>query len=354
MIIIMNGSATLREKSAVITWVEEQGCKANIFEGVEHMVIGVIGDGRPLNQDQVRMMPGVERVMPILKPFKVASREFKPTDTSFPLGDYRVGGDQMLIMAGPCSVESRSQILETAHAVKEAGAHILRGGAFKPRSSPYSFQGLGEEGLQYLKEASEQTGMPVITEVMEPALVPLVSQYADILQIGARNMQNYALLHAVGRSQHPVLLKRGMSSFIEEWLMSAEYILSHGNTRVMLCERGIRTFENYTRNTFDLNAIPVAKHLSHLPVIADPSHATGKWEYVAAAAKAGIAAGADGVIIEVHPRPDEAASDGRQSLKPRRFAALVKDMIAISEAVGKVVPETTPLPEQLLLTSKPV
>ena len=353
MIIIMQGSASLREKSAVITWVEDQGCKANIFEGVEHMVIGVIGDGRPLNQDQVRMMPGVERVVPVVKPFKVASREFKPTDTSFPIGDYQVGGDDFIIMAGPCSVESRSQILETAHAVKEAGAHVLRGGAFKPRSSPYSFQGLGEEGLQYLKEASEETGMPIVTEVMEPALVPLVSQYADILQIGARNMQNYALLHAVGRSQQPVLLKRGMSSLIEEWLMSAEYILSHGNTRVMLCERGIRTFENYTRNTFDINAIPVAKHLSHLPVIADPSHATGKWEYVAAAAKAGIAAGADGVIIEVHPRPDEAASDGRQSLKPKRFAALVEEMKAIAKAVGKNVPETTPKPEPLLLTANP-
>ena len=207
--------------------------------------------------------------------------------------------------------------------------------------------------MQYLKEASEETGMPIVTEVMEPALVPLVSQYADILQIGARNMQNYALLHAVGRSQQPVLLKRGMSSLIEEWLMCAEYILSHGNTRVMLCERGIRTFENYTRNTFDINAIPVAKHLSHLPVIADPSHATGKWEYVAAAAKAGIAAGADGVIIEVHPRPDEAASDGRQSLKPKRFATLVEEMKAIAAAVGKNVPDTTPLPEPAALDAKP-
>jgi 3-deoxy-7-phosphoheptulonate synthase len=351
MIIIMKGTASLREKSAVIHWIEENGCKANIFEGVEHMVIGVIGDGRPLNQEQVRVMAGVARVVPVLKPFKVASREFKPADTTFPIGDYRIGGDELIIMAGPCSVESRSQILETAHAVKEAGAHILRGGAFKPRSSPYSFQGLGEEGLQYLKEASEATNMPVVTEVMEPALVPLVSQYADILQIGARNMQNYALLHAVGRSQQPVLLKRGMSSLIEEWLMCAEYILSHGNTRVMLCERGIRTFENYTRNTFDINAIPVAKHLSHLPVIADPSHATGKWEYVSAAAKAGIAAGADGVIIEVHPRPDEAASDGRQSLKPERFAQLVTEMTAIAAAVGKTVPDSVPVADPLLLSA---
>jgi 3-deoxy-7-phosphoheptulonate synthase len=349
MIIIMKGSASLREKTAVISWVEEHECKANIFEGVEHMVIGVIGDGRPLNHEQARMMPGVERVVPVLKPFKVASREFKPANTHFPLGDCDIGGDDFVIMAGPCSVESRSQIIETAHAVKEAGAHILRGGAFKPRSSPYSFQGLGEEGLQYLKEASDQTGMPVVTEVMEPALVPLVCQYADILQIGARNMQNYALLHAVGRSQHPVLLKRGMSSLIEEWLMCAEYILSHGNTRVMLCERGIRTFEKYTRNTFDINAIAVAKHLSHLPVIADPSHATGKWEYVASAAKASVAAGADGAIIEVHPKPDEAWSDGRQSLKPERFAALVTQMKAIAAAVDRNIPDPEPAPEPILL-----
>ena len=349
MIIIMKGSASLREKTAVISWVEEHECKANIFEGVEHMVIGVIGDGRPLNHEQARMMPGVERVVPVLKPFKVASREFKPANTHFPLGDCDIGGDDFVIMAGPCSVESRSQIIETAHAVKEAGAHILRGGAFKPRSSPYSFQGLGEEGLQYLKEASDQTGMPVVTEVMEPALVPLVCQYADILQIGARNMQNYALLHSVGRSQHPVLLKRGMSSLIEEWLMCAEYILSHGNTRVMLCERGIRTFEKYTRNTFDINAIAVAKHLSHLPVIADPSHATGKWEYVASAAKASVAAGADGAIIEVHPKPDEAWSDGRQSLKPERFAALVTQMKAIAAAVDRNIPDPEPAPEPILL-----
>ncbi len=348
MIIIMNVNATVREKSAVISKVEDSGCKANIFEGVEHMVIGVIGDGRPLNPDNVRLMPGVERVVPVLKPFKVASREFKPADTCFPIGDYMVGGDDFIIMAGPCSVESRSQIMETAHAVKEAGAHILRGGAFKPRSSPYSFQGLGEEGLIYLKEASEKYNMPFITEVMEPALVPLVSQYADILQIGARNMQNYALLHAVGRSQHPVLLKRGMSSLIEEWLMCAEYILSHGNTRVMLCERGIRTFETYTRNTFDINAIPVAKHLSHLPVIADPSHATGKWEYVAAGAKASVAAGADGIILEVHPRPDEAWSDGRQSLKPEKFAELVHQMKAIATAVDKNIVDPTPAADPML------
>ena len=335
MLVIMKINATTAEKSSVIAWAEDAGRQVHLSEGDEHTVIGIIGNGNVLNPEHIELMPGVERVVPVSKPFKVASREFKPKDTRFPIGDHMVGADGITIMAGPCSVESRSQILETAHACKEAGAHILRGGAFKPRTSPYSFQGLGEEGLQYMAEAREQTGLPIITEVMEPALVPLVCEYADILQIGARNMQNYALLHAVGKSQHPVMLKRGMSSLIQEWLMCAEYILSHGNTRVMLCERGIRTFENYTRNTFDINAIVVAKQLSHLPVIADPSHATGKWELVSAAAKASVAAGADGLIIEVHPRPEEALSDGIQSLKPERFAALIKEMKAVAQAVGR-------------------
>lgn len=337
MIVIMQQNATMQEKSAVIAWAEDSGFQIHLSAGEERTIIGVIGDDRLANKEQVERMAGVERVVPVLKPFKIASREFRPEDTKFRVGEHTIGGDEIIIMAGPCSVESREQILETAHACKEAGAHILRGGAFKPRSSPYSFQGMGEEGLKYLAEAREQTGMPIITEVMEPSLVPLVCEYADILQIGARNMQNYALLHAVGESQHPVLLKRGMSSLIEEWLMCAEYILSHGNNRVMLCERGIRTFERYTRNTFDINAIPVLKHLTHLPVIADPSHGTGKWEYVEGVTKASVAAGADGVIIEVHPHPEIAMSDGRQSLKPERFAALVKDMKAIAQAVGKDV-----------------
>ncbi len=339
MIVIMDAQATMKEKSAVIARAESLGFKIHLSDGKERTIIGIIGDKRDLDKEQIERMPGVERVVPVLKPFKVASREFKPEDTAFSIGEHTVGGKDLIIMAGPCSVESRSQIIETAHAVKEAGAHVLRGGAFKPRSSPYAFQGMGEEGLKYLAEAREETGLPIITEVMEPALVPLVCDYADILQIGARNMQNYALLHAVGKSQHPVLLKRGMSSFIEEWLMCAEYILSHGNTRVMLCERGIRTFEKYTRNTFDINAIAVAKHMSHLPVIADPSHATGKWEYVAPAAKAAVAAGADGIIVEVHPRPDEALSDGLQSLKPEKFAKLVEDLKRIATAVDRHVPE---------------
>ena len=337
MIVIMQPNAPTRDISAIIAWAEEGGFKVHLSDGVERSIIGIIGDDRIINREQLERMSGVERVVPVLKPFKIASREFKPKDTTFKIGEHTIGGQELVIMAGPCSVESRSQILETAHAVKEAGAHILRGGAFKPRSSPYSFQGMGEEGLRYLAEAREETGLPIVTEVMEPALVPLVCEYADILQIGARNMQNYALLHAVGKSQHPVLLKRGMSSLIEEWLMCAEYILSHGNTRVMMCERGIRTFEKYTRNTFDINAIPVLKQLTHLPVIADPSHGTGKWEYVESVTKASVAAGADGVILEVHPEPEKAMSDGRQSLKPERFAQLVQDMKAVAQAVGKEI-----------------
>jgi 3-deoxy-7-phosphoheptulonate synthase len=337
MIVIMKAQAKTRNISAVIARIEDAGFKVHLSEGEERTIIGVIGDGRPIERDQIERMAGVERCLPILEPYKLASRNFKPTGTVFPLGDHMVGSKEIILMAGPCSVESRSQIMETAHAVKEAGAHVLRGGAFKPRTSPYSFQGLGVEGLEYLAEASQEYGLPVVTEVMEPAMVSLVCQYADILQVGARNMQNYALLHAVGESQHPVLLKRGMSSLMKEWLMCAEYILSHGNTRVMLCERGIRTFETYTRNTFDINAIPVIKQMSHLPIIADPSHATGKWEYVSSAAKASVAAGADGLIIEVHPNPESALSDGVQSLKPRRYAQLVKQMKAIAEAVDREI-----------------
>ena len=338
MIVIMKSRAKMSNVSAVIARIEDAGYRVHLSEGEERTIIGIIGDGRPIDRGQLELMPEVERCVPVLEPFKLASRDFKPMGTSFPIGQHTVGDDEIILMAGPCAVESRSQIIETAHACKEAGAHVLRGGAYKPRSSPYSFQGLGEEGLKYLAEAREETGLPVITEVMEPGLVPLVCEYADILQIGARNMQNYALLHAVGESQHPVMLKRGMSSLMKEWLMCAEYILSHGNSRVMLCERGIRTFERYTRNTFDINAIAVIKQMSHLPIIADPSHATGIWEYVSAAARAAVAAGADGLIIEVHPRPEEALSDGAQSLKPKRFAQLVQEMKGIADAVGRRIP----------------
>ncbi|MGD8586198.1 MAG: 3-deoxy-7-phosphoheptulonate synthase [Chloroflexota bacterium] len=338
MIVVMRPQASKKNVDDVINRVTEAGCRVHPIVGAERTVIGVIGDGTVIDRRQIGRMRGVETVMPITKPYKSASREFKPQNTVFQVGDVIIGGDELVIMAGPCAVEGRTQLLETAHACREAGAHILRGGAYKPRTSPYSFQGLGEEGLRYLAEAREATGMPVITEVMDPALVPMVCEYADILQIGARNMQNYTLLHAVGRSGHPVLLKRSMIGTTEEWLMCAEYILSHDNNRVMLCERGIRANETETRNTFDINAIPVIKQLSHLPIIADPSHATGRWEFVAPTAKAAIAAGADGLMIEVHPRPDEAWSDGSQSLKPARFAKLVREAAAVAQAVGRSIP----------------
>jgi 3-deoxy-7-phosphoheptulonate synthase len=331
----MKQGATQAQITNVTSRIEQLGCQAHISEGEERTIIGVIGNGRPLDREPIERISGVERTVPILRPFKLASRDFHPKDTVIDLNGISVGGDQIVVMAGPCAVEGREQLLQTARAVKEAGAKVLRGGAFKPRTSPYSFQGLGELGLKLLAEAREQTGLLVVTEVMEPDLVPLVSAYADILQIGARSMQNYALLHAVGDAQKPVLLKRGMMSTIEELLMSAEYILSHGNNRVMLCERGIRTFEPYTRNTLDVSAVPLLKQLSHLPVIADPSHGTGKWELVEPVTRAAVAAGADGLLIEVHPDPTEALSDGAQSLKPERFATLMKHLGPVAEAVGR-------------------
>ncbi|GAB4529501.1 MAG: 3-deoxy-7-phosphoheptulonate synthase [Anaerolineales bacterium] len=335
MMIITQHTATQEEISAIVTHIENKGLHAHLSRGEERTVIGIVGDVRRLIPDQLIRLPGVERVMPISRPYKLASREFIPHNSVFPVDGVTIGGDELLIIAGPCSVESRSQLLETAHAVREAGAHALRGGAYKPRTSPYAFQGLGEEGLELLAEAREITGLPIVTEVMSPDLVPVVASYADVLQIGARNMQNFALLNAAGESQHPVLLKRGPSATIDELLMAAEYILAHGNRRVMLCERGIRTFETATRNTTDINAIPVLKSRTHLPVILDPSHSTGHWEYVAAIARAGIAAGADGLIVEVHPHPEEALSDGGQSLKPERFAEMVRQVRIIAEAVGR-------------------
>lgn len=335
MIIVMKQGATQAQITNVTSCIEQLGCQAHISEGEERTIIGVIGNGRPLDREPIERISGVERTVPILRPFKLASRDFHPKDTVIDLNGISVGGDQIVVMAGPCAVENREQLLQAARAVKEAGAKVLRGGAFKPRTSPYSFQGLGELGLKLLAEAREQTGLLVVTEVMEPDLVPLVSAYADILQIGARSMQNYALLHAVGEAQKPVLLKRGMMSTVEELLMSAEYILSHGNNRVMLCERGIRTFEPYTRNTLDVSAVPLLKQLSHLPVIADPSHGTGKWELVEPVTRAAVAAGADGLLVEVHPDPTEALSDGAQSLKPERFATLMEHLGPVAEAVGR-------------------
>ena len=337
MIIVMRMGATQQEIEGVVARVHELGFRTHLSKGEERTIIGIIGDERPLDKDALARMQGVERVVPILHPFKLASRDFKPHDTIIEIAGHPVGGKQLTIIAGPCAVECRAQILETAQLVKEAGAHMLRGGAFKPRTSPYSFQGLGEEALVYLAEARERTGLPIVTEVMSPEQVPLVAKYADILQIGTRNMQNYALLHAVGEAGFPVLLKRGMMSTIEELLMSAEYILSHGNHKVILCERGIRTFETYTRNTLDINAIPVLKELTHLPVIVDPSHATGKWSLVSAVSRASIAAGADGLIIEVHPNPEKALSDGGQSLRAARFAELMKQLARVSDAVGRTL-----------------
>jgi len=335
MIVVMKQGATQAQIVNVTARIEQWGCQTHISEGKERTIIGIIGNGRPLDREQIARLDGVERTVPVLQPFKLASRDFHPQDTVVPINGVSVGDRKLVVMAGPCAVEGSEELMEAALAVKESGAHMLRGGAFKPRTSPYSFQGLGEEGLRYLAQARKETGLPVITEVMAPEQVPLVTTYADILQVGARNMQNYALLHAVGESQRPVLLKRGMMSTIEELLMSAEYILSHGNNRVILCERGIRTFEPYTRNTLDINAVPVLKQLSHLPVIVDPSHGTGKWELVSAVSKAAIAAGADGLIIEVHPHPSQALSDGAQSLKPEPFAQLMRELQAIAQAVGR-------------------
>ena len=347
MVIVMRQGASSKEVGDVIKRVQDLGYEVHLSKGVERTIIGIIGDERPLTVQPLERLSGVEEVVPILKPFKLASRDFHAENSVITINGTEIGTDEIVVMAGPCSVESWDQLSTTARAVKEAGAKILRGGAFKPRTSPYSFQGLGEEGLQMLRAAGDETGLLVVTEVMAPEQVDLVCRYADILQIGARNMQNYNLLRAVGDSGHPVLLKRGFSSTIEELLMAAEYILSKGNYQVMLCERGIRSFdEKYTRNTLDINAVPVIKQLSHLPIIVDPSHATGKWDLVTAAARAGVAAGADGLIIEVHPEPEKALSDGQQSLRPKNFVELMQQIRRIAEAVDRRVAE--PATEKVL------
>lgn len=340
MLVVMRPQATAAEIGAVIARAQERGATPHTVYSNGHTLIVLVG-AHHLQPDEFATMPGVERVTPISQPYKLASRESHPDDTLIRLDprpglpDVVIGGREIVIMAGPCAVESRSQLLETAHAVKEAGAVILRGGAFKPRTSPYSFQGLGLRGLELLAEARELYGLYVVTEVLTPDMVPVVAEYADILQIGARNMQNYGLLHAVGQSTRPVLLKRGMMSTVQELLMAAEYILAAGNPRVMLCERGIRTFEKLTRNTFDLNAVPLLKQLSHLPVIADPSHATGRWDLVLPMSRAAVAAGADGLLIEVHPRPEEALSDGPQSITPEVFHRLVQEVRRVAEAIDR-------------------
>ena len=343
MIVVMKHGATPEEIQNVAARLRHFGFDIHVSAGVERTVIGAIGDKKPAILENIEALPGVERIVPILQPFKLAGREWKPEPTIVQVGDVRIGSDEFVVMAGPCAVESEAQLIETARAVKAAGARILRGGAYKPRTSPYSFQGLAEEGLRLLALAREETGLPVITEVLSPKDVPLVAEYADILQIGARNMQNFSLLREVAVTKKPVLLKRGLANTVEEWLMAAEYILSGGNHQVILCERGIRTFETATRNTLDLSAVAVAKELSHLPVIVDPSHGTGKRQYVAPLSRAACAVGADGLIIEVHPRPEEALSDGPQSLTPAQFSHLMGELAAVAAAVGRRVAQAAPV-----------
>lgn len=335
MIIVLKKGVKEVEIQEITERLGEEGFKVHHSEGVEKTIIGAVGDRSRLKGLDLEALPWVEKVVPILSPYKLVSREFHPADTVIKIGDHEIGGSQIHVMAGPCSVESRSQILETAHAVKEAGATILRGGAFKPRTSPYAFQGLEEEGLKLLAEAREETGLAVTTEVVDVRDVELVAYYTDILQIGARNMQNFNLLKKVAKTDKPILLKRGPSATLEEWMLAAEYILDGGNAQVMFCERGIRTFETYTRNTLDLSMVPALHALSHLPVIVDPSHGTGRWELVAPMAKAAIAAGADGLIVEVHPQPEKALSDGKQSLTPLNFQKMMTELGKIAQVLDR-------------------
>ncbi|MBU4069335.1 MAG: 3-deoxy-7-phosphoheptulonate synthase [Proteobacteria bacterium] len=335
MIIVMKPRATEKSIERVVKKIEKAGMRVHVSKGTERTIIGAIGDERVLQQQQLKSTEGVEKVMSVLKPYRLASREFHPENTIIDADGVKIGGKKIVLMAGPCAVENRKQIITTAKIVKKTGAEILRGGAFKPRTSPYDFQGLGEEGLKLLAEARKLTGLKIVTEVMETEEVALVAQYADILQIGARNMQNFNLLKAVGKIDKPILLKRGMSATLKEFLMSAEYIMSEGNHKVILCERGIRTFVEYTRNTLDLTIVPAIKKLSHLPIIVDPSHGTGEYDFVIPMSKAAIACGADGLMIEVHPNPEEAASDGDQSLKPERFENLMREIKPIVKAVKR-------------------
>jgi 3-deoxy-7-phosphoheptulonate synthase len=336
MIIVMKSKADQQELDNVIKWIESVGYKAHVSKGVERTIIGAVGDERgKVVLKSAENMPGVEKVMPILQPYKLASRETKEGNTVIKVGEVEIGGPEFVVIAGPCAVESLEQLMESAVVVKKAGASMLRGGAFKPRTSPYSFQGLGEEGLKILAQAREKTGLPVVTEVMSASDVELIESYADVLQVGARNTQNFALLKAVGQAKKPVLLKRGMMTTLEELLMSAEYILASGNDQVILCERGIRTFETSMRNTLDISAVPVLKDKSHLPVIVDPSHAIGQWKFVLPLAKAAVAVGADGLLIEVHPDPQHALSDGPQSLKPEKFYRLMDEIESIARIVRK-------------------
>ncbi len=339
MIIVMRKGATEAQVSDIVERVRAAGFGVHLSQGEERTIIGAIGGDRAVLADlNLEAAPGVERVTPISKPYKLASRDFHPEDTLIRIGGTTVGGNDFWVVAGPCSVEGRELLLEAARLVRDGGAHALRAGAFKPRTSPYSFQGLGEEGLEYLAEARAVTGLPVVTEVMDTRDVELVAEYADVLQIGTRNMQNFSLLREVGRANRPVLLKRGMSATIEEWLMAAEYVMSEGNHQVILCERGVRTFETATRNTLDLSAVVVAKSLTHLPVVVDPSHGVGRRDFVVALARAAAAAGADGILVEVHPRPDEAKSDAAQTIGPAAFHQMMHDVAAILQVLGRRLP----------------
>lgn len=339
-IIVLKKDATEEDIRHIIKKLENWGLNGHVSKGTEMTIIGVIGDTSKVTEeeeDAIRATPGVDNVVRILKPYRLASREFKKENTEITVKGITIGGKKIPVMAGPCAVESKTILASIAEKVKGSGATFLRGGAFKPRTSPYSFQGLGEEGLKYLAEASQKYGLPVITEIMDPRDLDLIIEYTDIIQIGARNMQNFRLLLEVGKAQKPVMLKRGLSSTIKEWLMSAEYIMSRGNHNVMLCERGIRTFETATRNTLDLSAVPLLKQLTHLPVVVDPSHGVGKRDLVAPMAKAAVAAGADALIIEVHTNPEEAMSDGEQSLTPLQFNTLMKELKPIAEAIGREI-----------------
>ena len=336
MVVVMKERATDAQIDAVIALITEMGFDAHPSIGVNRTVIGAVGQGNG-DPQLLAVQGGVHEVLKITEPYKLASRTYKSENTVVTVGDVRIGGEEVIVMAGPCSAESEEQVEQTAAAVKRAGAKILRGGAFKPRSSPYSFQGLGEAGLRMLRAASDRHGLKLITEVMEVSQIELIEGYADILQVGARNMQNFSLLRELGRAQKPVLLKRGISATIEEWLLSAEYVLAGDNKNVILCERGIRTFESFTRNTLDISAIPVVQQLSHLPVVADPSHGTGRRDKVASMARAAVAAGADGLIIEVHRDPDHALSDGAQSMFPAQFERLMAELRVIAPAIGRSI-----------------
>ncbi len=337
MIILMKRNATQEQINQVTEWITSVGYRPHLSQGVERTLIGAIGDDRgKIQLKSAAFLPGVEQIVPILKPYKLASREFQETDTIVRVGEVRIGGPEFTVIAGPCSIESEEQMMESGYAAKKAGAKILRGGAFKPRTSPYSFQGMEEEGLKLLRKVGDKMGMPVVTEVMNTMDVDLVEQYSDILQIGARNIQNFALLKAVGHCHKPVLLKRGMMTTIEELLMSAEYILSEGNGQIILCERGIRTFETATRNTLDISAVPVLKELTHLPVIVDPSHAAGYAKYVLPLARAAVAVGAHGIIVEIHPEPEKAFSDGAQSLRPEQFYRLMEEVTLLEKTMQEI------------------